>query len=373
MVKGQLIQRKDPVQKPNVIYRQIDALNASMVRMFDTDPVKFYEIFKLGKKKKDLKSTAIIIGDLVDFYLLDCKGDESQFDQRFDERFALYENSKGSGQVFVLADKLFEITQEHVDETGEVVVDFSTRFTEALQRVQTAKDPKYKGRSEEYALKDFYDNGYAYFQTMLNNLGKTVVEVSILDKAKLVAQILLNDEFTQDVFAEDDEETETFYKFPIEWEYKTRKGNYIKCKSELDILRISHFEKKIYLKDLKTTYDNEQFESSYIRNGYYIQSAFYYLAVEWWALQNNLEDYQIVPMEFIVGDTSANNRRPIRYETDIADVQFALNGFMLAGVEHKGIHALMEEISWAEESGVWNCSKTVMDNGGKVKLGLQYE
>src|SRR4029079_2847520 len=125
-------------------------------------------------------------------------------------------------------------------------------------------------------------------------------------------------------------------------------------KSEIDILHIDHEKKIIYIKDLKTTYDNENFEYSYIKNSYYLQNAFYYLAVKYWAAQENL-DYDIVPMEFIVGDTSSNNRRPVRYTTSFADITSGLHGFTLRGNYYRGIHELVEEIEWCEKNNIWNC------------------
>src|SRR5687768_1536010 len=106
MIKGVAIQQRDMVNVPNVNYRKLEALNSSMIRLFDENPIKFYEQFKLGKARKESKETSLIIGDLVDFYLLECKANEDEFNNRFDEKFALFEGKKGSGQVFLLADKL---------------------------------------------------------------------------------------------------------------------------------------------------------------------------------------------------------------------------------------------------------------------------
>ena len=65
MIKGKKIQPKVIIDKPNVNYRKLDALNQSMIKLFDSDPVKFYEEFKLGRKRRDKKNVSLIIGDLV--------------------------------------------------------------------------------------------------------------------------------------------------------------------------------------------------------------------------------------------------------------------------------------------------------------------
>ena len=231
MIKGNVIKERDTIIRPTVNYRQLPALNCSMIKLFDTDPVKFFEQFKMGKKRKETKSTSTAIGDIVDFYLLDCRGNEQEFDDRFDEKFSLFEEVKGTGQVYYLADELFEITQKYVNDEGEITVSFETRFTEAFNKIKAAG--KYSGKTEDKVLEDFNNNGYDYFKCLIDNVGKVVIDVSLLDKSKKVAQLLMNDPFTEDVFQENDDE-EYFPKFPIEWKY-IKDGKETICKSEIDI------------------------------------------------------------------------------------------------------------------------------------------
>lgn len=367
MIKG--LARIEP-KKLETNYRDLAALNSSMIRLFDDDPVMFYKQFKLGMKKKDKKTTALLLGDLVDFYLLDCRGDEQEFENRFDEKFTLYDGIKGSGQAFLLADILYEITQDCTNEKDEVTVSFNTRFKEALQKVQAMG--QYRGKSEEKALEDFNDKALEYYESLITSSSTTVVDISLTDKARKISKLLLADTFTSDVFTNSEQE-ETFFKFPIEWVFSRTGANDIKCKCEPDILRINHGKKTIYLGDLKTTYDNENFEYSYIKNSYYLQSGFYQLGVRYWADQEGLTDYTVLPMEYIVADTSANNRRPLRYKTTKEDYLRAVDGFFLRGAFHRGVFELMEEISWAEENNIWNCSKEAYDSQGVMKLCIKYE
>ncbi len=366
MITGNQIRQQNTIARLDVNYRKIKALNCSMIKLFDTDPIKFYEQFKLGKKKKDSKSTALLIGDMVDFYLLDCKGDEKEFHNRFDEKFALFEGTKGTGQVFFLADLLFEVTQADTDDEGVIKSDFELRFSEACKKVQVLG--KYKGSTEEKMLVDFEKNGLTYFQTLMNNLGKNVVETSLVDKALKVAELLKTDPFTADLFDTDTNHVEHFPKFVIEWEFMG-----IDCKSELDLIIIDHKNKVIYPKDLKTTYDNENFEYGYLKYRYDLQAAFYYHAVKYWAAENDMKDYNIEPMEFIVADTSYNNRRPIRFQTSQEDYSKSYYGFSLRGIKYKGLDEIVEDILWAEESGNWNVSKDVFDNKGILQLKLNYD
>lgn len=362
MITGrQLVQ----IQRVEKNYRELDALNCSMIKMFDTDPVKFFEQFKLGKTKKDIKSTALIIGDLVDFYLLECRADDQSFEDRVEEKFALYKEVKPKGQVGDLADKVIEVTKEQIQENGTLPTSFETRFAEALRRVQD--DGKYKNATVDKALANFTDKALDYFKFCMDNMDKTIVDISLLDKSRTVAKILKNDEFTKDVFQEH-EDIELYPKFIIEWKYKD-----ISCKSEIDLLIIDHKHKIISPKDLKTTYDNENFEYGYLKYRYDLQAAFYHLAVEWWKKEEGLEKYKVEPMEFIVGDTSYNNRRPVRFPLSQKDLDAALNGYSLYGKQYKGIIPLIEEILWADSNNIWDASKELIENKGILKLNLNYD
>lgn len=368
MIKGNVIKQSNVIARPELDYRSLEALNCSMIKLFDTDPVRFYEQFKLGKKKKNVKTTALTIGDLVDFYLLDCKGNDEEFQIRFEEKFGLFEEIKGSGQVFTLVDVLFQITENDTDENGVIKTKFESRFAEACRKVQNMKPPKYKGASKEKILLDFNSKGTEYFQKLIDNVGKTIIDISLVDKAKKVAELLKNDEFTKDLFDTDTDEVEHFPKLIIEWEMDG-----ISCKSELDLIIVDHKNKIIYPKDLKTSYDNENFEYSYLKYRYDLQAVFYNLAIQYWAKENDMSDYEIELMEFIVADTSYNNRRPIRFQTSQEDYDNSLYGFSIKGVKYKGLKQIVSEIMWSEKSGIWNVSKEVFDNNGILKLNLNYD
>jgi hypothetical protein len=371
MVKGKRIDNdRASLQKPVVEYRKIDALNQSMLKLFDSDPFKFFEQFKMGKTKRDKPSTAQILGSIVDFHVLECKGDEEEFDNRFDEKFALFDGKKGGAQVFILADELFEITEEYTNLDGEVTISFEERFKEAFRKVQGME--KYKGKTIEKAIDDFNENGREYFDKLIDSVGKTVVDIFLLEKGKYVSNILLTDPFTRELFQEDDG-IEVLTHLPIEFKYLLPGNKFIKCKAEIDRLEINHNHKTIRIDDLKTNYDNESFDYAYIKNSYYIQGAFYFKAVQSWMEQEQLTDYHLNPMRFIVGDTSINNRRPLIYHMTMEDVNSGLYGFKYRGNNYRGVSQLVNAIAWAEENNVWNCSKEAYEANGLVGLNINYE
>ncbi len=370
MIKGKQIQPRVMLDKPSVNYRELEALNQTMLKLFDEDPVKFYEIYKLGRKREEKSSVTLDLGDLVDFYLLECDAKEDEFQNRFDEKFVLTEDVKGSGQAFVLADLIFAETLGCLSEDGEITCSFNERFNVAVEKIR--KQDKYKGKSNDDILKDFTSKALDYFQKKIDNIGKKVVEVSLVDKAKNVGDRLKSDEFSRDYFRSVGDQ-ELFKHYVIEWSYPTVAGRKIKCKSELDMFLIDHESKTLQPMDLKTTYDNELFDYSYLKNGYYIQNAFYCKAVSEWAKANKLETYHVLPMIFIVGDTSSNNRRPLVYHTSVTDLAKALSGFEVRGVKYRGVDELVEDIAWAEENNEWKCSREAFKRKGQMKINIDYE
>src|SRR6478609_5850583 len=131
MVKGELA-----LEKKKVDYRSIDAINQSGLILYSEDPSLFYRKYILKEKLAEETSVALSIGCLVDFYVLDCGGNEEMFNQRFDEKFCLFGATKSSSQVFVLADELFKITSRKI-ENGVVTEDISdVDFQEAFLNTQ---------------------------------------------------------------------------------------------------------------------------------------------------------------------------------------------------------------------------------------------
>lgn len=355
--------------KPEGNYRELKGLNQSMLAVFDENPMQFYNEFILGQPRAQKSNTSFDIGDLADFYLLDCHGDETEFDQRFDEKFVKFEGKKSTAQAFVLADKLFEITQGDVNEEGVIVTDFEDRFKEAFRLAQL--EDKYSGKTWEKGLEDFNKvpkggnkSAKDYFDLKITSIGKAIVDIWQRDRAVKIINNLRQDSFLGDfINQESNSEVEVLKKVPIEFDLEGWD-----CKAELDFLHINHRDKIILRRDLKTSFDNEGFEYSYIKYYYYLQNAFYHLAVQSFAIDNGLEGYVVSPMDFLVLDTSPNLRRPLLYETTPNHVHQGLKGFDFKENHYRGVFELIKEISWASREGIWNISYENYNNKGIVQL-----
>jgi len=374
--KGKILEPGKVVEKLDVNYREIvGAINQSSLKIYRDDPMDFYEQFVLGRKKKEKDTFATLVGSVAEFLLLECECNEVEFESKAGDYFVMFNGVKGSGQSFLLADYLFEETEMDTGEDGECHTSFIDRFNRALARCQA--EDKFKGKTVDWAIEDFEKKGKNgeesaadYFSVRMRGLGKKVIDDKVVAKAKEVAEMLKNDEFTRGIFNNEDGFVQRMVKFPVVWKY----SNGIECRSEFDQFCLNEIDGVAWVDDLKCTYDNEEFAYSYLKYGYYLQNAFYISALRWWLDNNGMKDFQILGgLRFIGGDTSKNKRRPLVYSTYQEDIDAGNKGFKIRGVEYKGVGQLMNEVAWAMDKGIFNVSKSNYENKGQIKLEIPYE
>ena len=349
-------------------YRKINKLSASDIKLFNENRYKFYVTRVLGEKQEDLTSPPIVLGQLCDFILSDCRGSLDEFDKRFDEKFKLLSIKKGSGQMFLLVDELFKFTLRDMDEEGNITSSFSTRFEEAFDKLQS--QDKFKGKKVEWALEQFRNSDEEiYFQECLDSIGKYVVDQSMLEKAKSTVEMVIQDENVNWLF-NGQKDLDNLGKTVIEFEYLG-----MECKCEIDDLSIDHLNKKIIITEIKTSYDiQDLFEYTYLKRRYDLAAGFYYLAVNQEFRENQgLRDYQI-EFQFLAVDTSKERLRPLIYKLSEIDIDNSINGFTLkTGSYYKGLVELINEIKWCNETQIWNISKNAYENNGILNLEINYD
>lgn len=369
MVKGSV--ENAVITQPNVDYRKLVSLNQSALKLYNKSPSQFKREFVDGQKRKEKDTFSTLLGSLGDFILLECNGDVDEFDGRMDEKFVLFDGIKGSGQGFLLADYIWEYTERDMDEENNVSTSFVERFTEAFNRIQA--EGKYSKKTLEWAITDFENSPASeYFTSKLQSIGKKVVDVRMIEKAKNISIQLMQDENTYDIFHPNND-VEVVNHMVVEWIYTTVFGDEIKCKMEADRVHFLHKEKKVQIYDLKFSYDNENLETSYLKYSYYLQAIFYKTGMRWWLDNNNFEDYTILPFKFIVADTSVDNLRPLVYTISEKDEQAALNGFTVRGWKYPGLYELFESVNWALTSGIFNISMEAFNNKGQMEMKINYE
>lgn len=345
-------------------YRKIDALSASDIKLFAKDRIAFYHQKVLGEKRKEKISDSLTLGTLIDYCLSDCKGSWQEFEQNFDDRFILLSVKKGTGQLFLLADLLYEFTIRDMNEEGNITSSFSIRFEEAFNRLQ--EQDKFKGKKVEWALEQFKDSeAETYFSENLKAIDKLAVDSWMLDKCKFIVDNVLIDDNVKHLF-EEQENVNNFGKYVVEWEYKG-----LKAKSELDNLTINHNTKEIIITEVKSTWDSEDFERTYLKLRYDLAAIYYYKAIQY--TFQDLPDYTI-KFQFLVVDTSPQGLRPLIYKVSDLDLNNAEFGFKTkSGYYYKGLDELVEEILWCQETQNWRISKEAYENNGILNLNINYE
>ena len=345
-------------------YRKIDALSASDIKLFNQDRIKFYHQKVLGEKRKEKTSDSLVLGTLIDYCLSDCKGSWQEFEQNFDNKFILLSVKKGTGQLFLLADLLYEYTLRDMDEEENITSSFSIRFEEAFDRLQ--KEDKFKGKKVEWALEQFKDSdAETYFSENLKAIDKLAVDSWMLDKCKFIVENVLMDDNVKHLF-EGQENVDNFGKYVVEWEYKG-----LKAKSELDNLTINYNTKEIIITEIKSTWDSEDFERTYLKLRYDLAAIYYYKAIQY--TFQDLQDYTI-KFQFLVVDTSPQGLRPLIYKVSDIDLNKAEFGFKTkSGYYYKGLDELVEEILWCQETQNWRISKFAYEQKSILNLDINYE
>lgn len=352
------------MQVNQIPYRKIDALSASDIKLFNKDRIAFYHQKILGEKRKEKSSDSLVLGTLIDFVLSDCKGSWQEFEQNFDDKFILLSVKKGTGQLFLLADLLYEYTFRDMDEEGNITSSFSNRFEEAFDRLQ--KEDKFKGKKVEWALEQFKDSdAEIYFSENLKAIDKLAVDEWMLTKCKNIVENVLIDDNVKYLF-EKQENVKNLGKYIVEWEYKG-----LKAKSELDNLTINHNTKEVIITEIKSTWDSGDFEKTYLKLRYDLAAIYYYKAIQY--TFQVLQDYTI-KFQFLVIDTSPQGLRPLIYKVSDIDLNKAEFGFKTkSGYYYKGLEELVDEILWCQETQNWRISKNAYEQKSVLNLDINYE
>jgi hypothetical protein len=348
-------------------YRKLEGLSASNIKLFAKDRIAFYKEVVLKEKRKEKTSDALSLGTMIDFCLSDCLGSWQEFEQRFDEKFILLSVKKGSGQMFLLSDLLYEYTLRDMDEEENITSSFSERFEEAFLKLQ--EQDKFKGKKLEWALDQFKDSdAEIYFSENLKAIDKIAIDQWMLDKGKTIVENTIYDENIKYLF-ESNQTNENLGKFVIQWNFQG-----YNAKSELDNLTINHKTKEIIITEIKSSWsiEDEGFARTYLKLRYDLAAIYYVEAVNS-LFGSEYPDYKI-KFQFLVVDTSPQGLKPLIYTLSENDLNKALNGFTTkSGYKYQGLQELIDEIKWCEENQEWYISKNAYENNSILPLSINYE
>ncbi len=341
-------------------YRLLDIDSYSSIKTFLDDRKKYHKKFILKEEIEEEESKSLLMGGIVDTLKFE--------PEEFDNRYVLAVVQEPTGQMFKFVKALFKRTVECMAEDGSVSRDFTVLMKESYNDVKFDRNGNivdFKRDKFETVVEKFVgSDAELYYKQLRVSYGKKVIELSDMQNGEKVAKELDTNWVTREVFGRQEGKRWSIYtQHPIIFEM-----NGYQLKALIDKLDIDHEEKKIYLYDLKTCWDNErEFQTNYFKYKYYLQAAVYYMAVLKWAEKEGWKDYTIVPMQFIVAD-STNYQNPLLYQTDVVNLQQGLEGFVIKGKYYPGVIKAIEDLKWHRDNDIWNISKDNYEAGGITKI-----
>lgn len=341
-------------------YRALSEDSYSSLKVFLDDRKKYYKKFVQGEDVEEDDSKSLTIGALVDTLVFE----PHEFEGRFDLSSALVP----TGQMLKFVSSLFRKTVECMSEEGEITRDMEILMEEAYRDVKFDREGKivdFKRDSLEVVVDKFQKgDGETYYRQLRASYGKKVVSLSEMENAEKIVAELKTNRVTRDVInINSSNDVDVYTQKIIIFEVKG-----YPLKAMIDKMVVDHRDKVIRIYDLKTCWDNEnEFQRNYYKYKYYIQAAVYYLAALWWAEKEGWGSYKVEFMEFIVADSN-NYQNPLRYPTNVVNLQEGLEGFKYFGRSRGGVYKAIDDLKWHREKGIWNISKDNFDSNGVCNI-----
>jgi hypothetical protein len=344
-------------------YRSLNKKSYSSLKTFADDRKKYYKKYILleDTSDEDLKNRATLIGSMVDCLLLS----PNEFDNKF---YISTCNEVPTGLMLQFVEALYKRVRDCVDIEGKLTRPFADLSLEAYNDVKFDRDGNivaFKRDSFEKVVEKFTENVKAYFDEIcqVRPNGLMVITTSDIETAEKVKTELRSNSITSQVInLKSNTRFEVYESYPIIYSYKS-----FEFKSLLDKLVIDHDEKTIQPYDLKVTWDVENFyEGYFLYRKSYIQVGLYHLGTMLvFKKQEKYKEYKILPMKFIVADPN-NYTSPLIYSISESVLMNSFKGFEYKWRNYKGIDALIDDLKWHEETGIWNISKENYENKGVV-------
>jgi hypothetical protein len=315
-------------------YREHPAINQSLLGKLAVSPK--------GVDKEEGEKGYFTMGSLVDCKLTD--------PDSFNEKYYVMTTKKPSSEMMLAYVNEYLVKGDHA---------------RALIVSGYKADPTIVAKSSKDGLSKWQKEGKAYYDACVLAGDKQIISFEEEVQANQICNILKENDFTGKYF----DKADNMYQKAIIFKYHGRE-----CKALLDIIHIDHDSSTIRPVDLKTTGKSVlSFRRSYLDYKYYIQAAFYTVALHY-ALKNNPEfsdyaDYDVLPFQFIVQETNMFNP-PHIFEVDEEDMFVAEYGGIVdgAGYEIRGFQQLRDELEEHRDTGQWDYRHEVYENSGVISL-----
>ena len=306
-------------------YFEVDAIsNSSIVRFMDSPSLYYMEALKAPKRHFDLGSA------------IDCMITESN---RFDEliEVADYKKPGPSTKGGKLVESLIISNKEgkEWDESLDIAIEVAD----------------YASKTKEKILEEF-EVYRKYYESITGGSGKIILTYKELKLCKEIVKNLTIDQRCSKWFTSD-EDGEVEFQKEIYWDCLG-----LACKSKLDVVKVNHKAKEVYITDIKTmsgyTFD---FIKSILFRKYWMQGSFYTTAM------TTLEGYDDYKFSFrFVVESTTNPGRPMCYKLSKEDILMGAMGGKIEGKWYKGFKEILHDIKWHKENNLWDYSREYYEN-----------
>jgi hypothetical protein len=323
-------------------YYKIVGISNSSLSYFNKSPYYFYKRIN-GEIEEEEKKRYLELGKQVHMYLLE--------PELFHQTYAILDfEAPKSQQQLKFAESYVKASKKKTDEE-KLISAYSENYV-----VTNKSDDKILEEAKELKnkVKDYikYLKAAKEFKAILSWSSK-----SILDQMKQVTNEHIKAK--ELLFCHLNRPTaniETFNEFQIIWQYPEIS---MPCKSMIDRLVIDHENKVIQLIDIKTTSSIGEFKDKFEELSYYRQLAYYWIALHWYAKENNLQYFEEYKKETYIVALQTTQLVECRvFDIDDYYLNLGLNE----------IEEYMRKIKWHIDENKWEHTKEYYLNNGVEKL-----
>lgn len=330
----------------DIDYRNLSGFSYSILKALDDDgPMSLVD-------KREIKSTALEFGSLVDIIITDPDSRDTVFYTKTVE--------KPTASLLVLAD---ELLKDHIalGKTYDEITDNEY----ILNKIKTLGLWS-KSKDDTLLTKFNNDLFYNYISTTIEAEGRIVCTPELVQAAEHCASVLLNHLYTRELFIET-EDIEVLKQVPVFYRFLGEEG-----RGKIDLLRVNHKTKEITIYDIKTGSElPTNFENSFYFFKYYLQVISYILGIQYMIETiPELREYHINSFKFIYVSKKLPDT-PCVYNVPNELLDYFLDGWVDSkGKYNKGFKQLVDEYSYYTKNNDYNTEKKIIDNAGVLNISI---
>lgn len=319
-------------------YRELPALSYSTLSRYDREGYS-----NIDSLFESISTPSLTFGSLVDFLITNPEGN-------IEDEFVISDVIEPSEAIKNIVDTLYErykypqFYQFTSEEIFSVIQEFNYQ-------------PSWKESTRVLKIQDL---GASYYNIKALSENKKLITPELLEQAKSCVEVLKSDSLTTSYFNDSVfENTKIYYQLKFKGEFEN-----IPIKGMLDIVKVDHNNKKIYLADLKTSKNVYTFKESFFTYRYYMQAEMYYTLVKN-AIENSEEykDYTIDDYyRFIVIDKE--HKKPLVFGWDLKNSSEKYKDTIHSWKE------VLKDLSWVLNNRDENMTKKMKDDINNLNLIL---